>query len=167
MVQVFPGLLFFLLTFFLMVVFFSPHNPIYWPFLILFQDFVSKLWEFSLLLESPISFPAFPIQWSSVSIWGLVAQWCPTLCDPMDCSPRGVSMGEYLSFPCPLKDFFIIPPSHSPFSLFRWSCNSGKVSLVTLHLKVKYHWITHMYLLIMYVHSRLLILKSSFLQQLS
>ena len=113
---------------FLMVCF-SPYNPVYWPFLILFPDFVSKLWEFSLLLESPISFPAFPIQvnwkWSCV-IWGLVAQWCPILCDPMDCSPWGVSLGEYLSFPSPLKDFFITPPPHSPFSLFRWSHNSGE-----------------------------------------
>ena len=53
-----------------------------------------------------------------IYVFGSVAQWSPTVCDPMDCSTPGVPIPEACSNSCPLSWWChpMISPSVIPFS---------------------------------------------------
>ena len=49
------------------------------------------------------------VRWPFLAVLCLVAQWCPTLCNPMDCSLPGSSVqgdspGKYTGLGCPLPE---------------------------------------------------------------
>ena len=46
-------------------------------------------------------------------VYVLDAQWCPTLCDPVDCSPPGFSVLEILQ--ARILEWVAIPFSRGPF----------------------------------------------------
>ena len=63
-------------------------NPTCWPFSLDFQP--PELGENKVLLLRPLQFSS-------------VTQWCPTLCDPMNCSRLGLPVHHQLLESCPLS----------------------------------------------------------------
>ena len=89
---------------------------------------------FYFLIISPIS-----ISWTQLcpllSEWVLVTQSCPTLCDPLDCSPQGSSVHGILQarifcpWNSPGKEWVAIPFSRGSFQPRYWtwvSCITGR-----------------------------------------